>query len=96
MARFASVTLELDRKASGQPSIQSSLPPDCNFLHLLANSPVALDAYVATAGALARGQLTPRQRTFMALTMAEINGARYCHGAFLHFLSGCGIMTCEW
>jgi uncharacterized peroxidase-related enzyme len=77
MARLASVSSGLDRKASGQ----SSLPPDCNFLHLLANSPAALDAYVASAGALARGQLTPRQRELLALTVAEINGAKYCLSA---------------
>jgi uncharacterized peroxidase-related enzyme len=48
---------------------------------LLANSPAALNAYVACAGALAQGQLTPRQRELLALTIAEINGARYCLSA---------------
>jgi uncharacterized peroxidase-related enzyme len=81
MARLASVTSGLDRNAPGQPSLQPSLPPDCNFLHLLANSPAALNAYVASAGALARGQLTPRQRELLALTVAEINGAKYCLSA---------------
>ena len=81
MARISSVSSGLDRKASGQPPLQSSLLPDCNFLHLLANSPAALDAYVASASALARGQLTPRQRELLALTVAEINGARYCLSA---------------
>jgi uncharacterized peroxidase-related enzyme len=77
MARLSSVTLGLDRAPSGQPL----LPPDCNFLHLLANSPAALSAYAACVGALAQGQLTPRQRELLALTVAEINGARYCLSA---------------
>ena len=81
MARLASVITRLDRAVSGQAPLHSSLPPDCNFLHLLANSPAALDAYVASTGALARGQLTPRQRELLALTVAEINGAKYCLSA---------------
>jgi uncharacterized peroxidase-related enzyme len=81
MARLASVTSGLDRKPSGQSGVQSPPLPDCNFLHLLANSPAALNAYVACAGALAQGQLTPRQRELLALTIAEINGARYCLSA---------------
>ena len=81
MARLASVTSGLDRKTSGQPSLQPELPPDCNFLHLLANSPAALKAYAAWASALAQGQLTLRQRELLALTVAEINGAKYCLSA---------------
>jgi uncharacterized peroxidase-related enzyme len=81
MARLASVTSGLDRTASGQPSLQSPLPPECNFRHLLANSTAALGAYVACASALAQGQLTPRQRELLALTIAEINGATYCLSA---------------
>ena len=81
MARLASVTSGLDRKGSGQPSLQPELPPDCNFLHLLANSPAAFKAYAAWASALAQGQLTLRQRELLALTVAEINGAKYCLSA---------------
>jgi len=81
MARIASVSSGPDRTASGQPAVQSPPLPDCNFLHLLANSPAALNAYVACAGALAQGQLTPRQRELLALAIAEINGARYCLSA---------------
>ena len=75
MARLASVTSELDRKPTGQPGVQTPTLPDCNFLHLLANSPAALNAYSACAEALSRGQLTPRHRELLALTVAEINGA---------------------
>ena len=81
MARLASVTSGLDRKASGQSAVQPPPLPDCNFLHLLANSPAALNAYVACTGALSQGQLTPKQRELLALAIAEINGARYCLSA---------------
>lgn len=55
--------------------------PECNFLRLLANSPAALAAYLGSCQALARGQLTRRQRELLALAVAEINGARYCLSA---------------
>jgi uncharacterized peroxidase-related enzyme len=54
---------------------------DCNFLHLLANSPAALKAYLACNEALSQGQLTPQQRVLLALTIAEINGTCYCLSA---------------
>ena len=81
MARLASVTSGLDRKPTGQSGVQSPPLPDCNFLHLLANSPAALQGYLACAGALSQGQLTPRQRELLALAIAEINGAKYCLSA---------------
>jgi uncharacterized peroxidase-related enzyme len=81
MARLASVTSGLDRTAPGPSAVKSPPLPDCNFLHLLANSPAALNAYVACAGALAQGQLTPQQRELLALAIAEINGAWYCLSA---------------
>jgi uncharacterized peroxidase-related enzyme len=81
MARLASVISRLDRKASGPSAVQPPPLPDCNFLHLLANSPAALNAYLAWAGSLNQGQLTPQQRELLALTIAEINGARYCLSA---------------
>ena len=81
MARLASVSSGLDRNASGQSVDPVSPVPDCNFLHLLANSPAALNAYVAWDGALSQGQLTPRQRELLALAIAEINGAKYCLSA---------------
>jgi uncharacterized peroxidase-related enzyme len=81
MGRLASVTLGLDQTSSGQPSTPPLPQPACNFLHLLANSPASLQAYQACTRALGQGQLTPRQRELLALTIAEINGARYCLSA---------------
>jgi len=81
MARLASVTSGLDRTGSSPPADKSPPLPDCNFLHLLANSPPALRAYLACAGALSGGQITPRQRELLALAIAEVNGAKYCLSA---------------
>jgi uncharacterized peroxidase-related enzyme len=95
MARLASVTSGLDRTASGQSAAQPPPLPDCNFLHLLANSPAALDAYLACAGALNQGQLTPRHRELLALTIAEINGARYCLSAHYALAKKMGLDDAE-
>ena len=57
-----------------------------NFLHLLANSPASLEAYVRADAALVRGQLTPRQRKQVALAVAEINGSSYSLSA--HYDAG--------
>jgi uncharacterized peroxidase-related enzyme len=91
MARLASVTSGLNRTASGPSTVQSPPLPDCNFLHLLANSRAALAAYVACVGALAQGQLTPRQRELLALTVSEINGAKYCLSAHYAFARKLGL-----
>ena len=95
MARLASVTSGLDRTASGPSGVKSPPLPDCNFLHLLANSPAALTAYLACAGALSQGQLTPRQRELLALTIAEINGAKYCLSAHHAFARKLGLDAAE-
>ena len=95
MARLASVTPGLDRGVSGQPSLQSAPLPDCNFLHLLANSPAALQGYLASAGALAQGLLTPRQRELLALAVAEINGAKYCLSAHYALARSLGLDAAE-
>jgi uncharacterized peroxidase-related enzyme len=87
MARFASVAVRPD----SAPSSQASLPADCNFLHLLANSPAALNAYAACAGALAKGQLTARQRELLAIAVSEINGAKYCLSAHYAFARRIGV-----
>lgn len=49
-----------------------------NFLKVLSQSAAAMNAYVLAENALTYGQLSQRQREAIALTVAEINGARYC------------------
>lgn len=57
-----------------------------DFLHLLANSPASLRAYIRADAALVRGQLTPRQRQQVALAVAEINCPSYSLSA--HYDTG--------
>jgi uncharacterized peroxidase-related enzyme len=49
-----------------------------NFLRVVAKSLAAMRAYAGMEHALARGQLTARQRKQIALAVAEINGSNYC------------------
>jgi uncharacterized peroxidase-related enzyme len=95
MARLASVISGLDRTPAGQSAAPPRPLPDCNFLHLLANSPAALDAYHAWAGALSQGLLTPRQRELLALAVAEVNGASYCLSAHYALARKLGLTDAE-
>src|SRR5262245_41399747 len=52
-----------------------------NLFKALANSPAALNGYVAFAGALNRGVLTAAEREAIALTTAQLNGCAYCLAA---------------
>jgi uncharacterized peroxidase-related enzyme len=78
--------METSRAGAKPASGTASAAKECNFLTLLSCSPAARDAYLACHTGLDRGQLTPRQRELLALTVAEINGAKYCLSA--HFAAG--------
>ena len=52
-----------------------------NLMRTLANSPAALEAYLAFSGALSKGLLPTRLREQIALTVAEANGSSYCLAA---------------
>ncbi len=83
MARLASVASgpSQPRLPLSHTNAQRPVLPDCAFLHLLANSPAAIQGYMACHQALSGGQLTPRQRELLALAVAEINGSKYCLAA---------------
>ena len=49
-----------------------------NFLRVVAKSLAAMRAYAGMEHALARGQLSAKERKQIALTVAEINGCKYC------------------
>lgn len=49
-----------------------------NMIRTLANSPVALEGYLAFSGALAKGKLDPKLREGLALVVAEANQSDYC------------------
>jgi len=73
-------------KRSSQNNTRQKLGEAPNFLRILANSPMALRAYIFAETALERGQLTPRQRAQIALAVAEINGSGY--GLSAHYDAG--------
>ncbi len=52
-----------------------------NIFKGLANSPAALEAYVALSGALQHTQLAPKEREYVALAVAEANDCQYCLAA---------------
>ena len=52
-----------------------------NLFRLVANSPVALESYLAISGALAKGALPAPTRERIALAVAELNGCSYCLSA---------------
>jgi uncharacterized peroxidase-related enzyme len=70
--------------AAAQPTlhaVKKQLGSAPNLFRLVANSPAALQGYVALNGALAQGTLDARTRERIALTVAEINGCDYCLSA---------------
>jgi len=52
-----------------------------NLFRLAANSPAALEGYLAMSGALSKGSLPAQTRERIALAVAQINGCGYCLSA---------------
>lgn len=72
--------------ASGQAkellvAVQQKLGITPNVIRTLANSPAALQAYLATGEALAGGRLDTKSREAIALTVAGANDCEYCASA---------------
>jgi uncharacterized peroxidase-related enzyme len=62
-------------------AVQQKLGRVPNILKSMANSPVALEAYVNLSGVLSQGQLSGREREALALAISEKNGCGYCVAA---------------
>ncbi|MCC5785781.1 MAG: carboxymuconolactone decarboxylase family protein [Phycisphaerales bacterium] len=52
-----------------------------NIFKGMANSPAALDAYLALSGALAKGELSEKEREVVQLAIGQENGCEYCTAA---------------
>ena len=52
-----------------------------NIFQGMGNSAAALNAYLAMAGALAKGELAPEDREVIYLAVSEDNGCHYCVSA---------------
>lgn len=70
--------------AAAQPlleGVKKQLGSVPNMFRLFANSPAALEGYLALGAALGKGKLDARTRGRIALTVAELNGCDYCLSA---------------
>ena len=73
-----------DAPTASQPllhAVVKQLGSAPNLFRLVANSPAALEGYLALSGALAKGALTAATRERIALAVAEVNGCDYCLAA---------------
>lgn len=62
-----------------------------NVVGTLANSPTALNLYLASSHALSGGRLTARQREIIALTIGQLNQCHYCVSAHTMIGKGAGL-----
>lgn len=62
-------------------AVQKQLGVVPNLFRLVANSPAALEGYLALSGALGKGSLPAPTRERIALAVAQINGCGYCLSA---------------
>jgi len=84
MTRLAIPATTADAPAASQPLLQAvekQLGMVPNLFRLIANSPSALEGYLALSGALAKGSLPAPTRERIALAVAELNGCAYCLAA---------------
>lgn len=76
-------------------AVQSSLGMVPNFIRVLANSPVALGAFLGLHGIAGAGLLDPATRERIALAVAEQNGCQYCVSAHTAIGRKAGLDTQE-
>ncbi|MHA7003018.1 carboxymuconolactone decarboxylase family protein [Aeromonas schubertii] len=81
MTRIAPVQQPDGRAATTLDALRRQLGMVPNLYATLAHSPTLLDAYLAFADALSKGQLTPRQREQLALAIGQANRCQYCLSA---------------
>jgi uncharacterized peroxidase-related enzyme len=62
-------------------AVQKKLGLVPNLTRVLANSPAALEGYLAFSGALATGTLSAAAREELALAIGEVHGCGYCLSA---------------
>lgn len=61
--------------------VQKKLGIAPNLMRTLANSPVALEAYLGFSNTLGQSSLSPKLREQLALTVGEVNQCGYCLAA---------------
>jgi uncharacterized peroxidase-related enzyme len=83
MPRLAALNLET---ATGHAQrlldgVQKKLGFAPNIMRTMANSPTVLQGYLDFSGALSKGNLSPKFREQIALTVSEVNNCGYCLAA---------------
>lgn len=84
MSRLTAFSTIADAPAASQSALNAvvgQLGSAPNMFRAIANSPQALEGYLAMSGALAKGSLPAPTRERLALAVAEINGCDYCLSA---------------
>lgn len=76
-------------------AVQSGLGMVPNFIRILANSPAALSAFLGLHGIAGAGELDPKTRERIALTVAEQNACQYCVSAHTAIGRKAGLDTQE-
>lgn len=62
-----------------------------NIFKAMATGPATLDAYLALSGALAKGQLSAKEREVVQLAIGEANACGYCLAAHTTIGKGAGL-----
>ncbi len=93
MALINPVQLENAESAVAEKlkAVQAKIGRVPNVVATLANSPAALNLYLASSQALSAGRLTPRQREIIALTIGQLNQCHYCLSAHTMIGKGAGL-----
>lgn len=84
MTRIPTPATIADAPAAARPlleAVNKQLGTVPNLFRVVANSPAALEGYLALSGALGKGALPAATRERIALAVAEINGCNYCLSA---------------
>lgn len=66
-----------------------------NLFRIMANSPAALEGYLALSGALAAGSFDLATRERIAIAVAEVNGCTYCLSAHTYIGRNLAKMTAQ-
>lgn len=84
MSRIPTAATIADAPEASRPlleAVNKAIGTVPNLHRLVANSPAALEGYLAMNGALGKGKLPAQTRERIALAVAEVNGCDYCLSA---------------
>jgi uncharacterized peroxidase-related enzyme len=97
MTRISPLTIETASPASAQilSQVKAKIGMVPNLYGSIANSPAALNAYLAFSQAIGESSISPALREQIALTIAGVNSCDYCYSAHTLLGKGAGIDSDE-